>query len=587
MTMGLFEDRRQRWVVHRNRVRHSGDEVDQDLCSRVRNDGNLGRLSHVGDLEPGRQAHVLVDHGDVDRSVHHGTMERGDVLVALAGRVVLRRVPIAPPGRRKGRMAPARRDIWLCKGSPDKRNLNESIRGCNMIFDDRIDAGRRLAVAVKARGFEEPVVLGIPRGGVPVAAEVARAIDGQLAVVVARKLGAPGNPELAIGATTATGVAYINHAAAVAVGADKEYIEAERQRQVREAHHREEMFNSHRRPPLQGRNVVVVDDGIATGATAIAAVRSIKAEGAACVVLAVPVGSPHTLEVLRHEADEVICLYEPEDFWAVGQFYRDFQPVHDDEVMGTLDAFEVEVVADPARDVEITREGVRLAGVLRTPVGPGPFALVIFVHGLGSSKESPRNVVIANHLVDAGIATLLFDLSGHGGSSDDPVGGIEAYEADLEATFRWAVGQDEVRNDLIGVAGSSLGATVAAAAVIAGRVQPRTMVLRAPPMQAQEFRRIHVPSLVLIGSLDPLRRSVESDVQDCPELTLSVVEGAGHLFEEPGTLQVALERTVDWFLSMFFAPAIRETGNLAIAIPEKTPRAVTRRRQGGPATEEE
>jgi putative phosphoribosyl transferase len=448
-----------------------------------------------------------------------------------------------------------------------------------MIFNDRIDAGRQLAVAVKAGNFESPIVLGIPRGGVPVAAEVARAVHGQLAVVVARKLGAPGNPELAIGATTETGVAYINDAIAVAVGADKQYVETERQRQVREAHKREQMFNSHRRPPVHGRTVVIVDDGIATGATAIAAVRSIKAEGAARVVLAVPVGAPHTLDVMRREADEVICLYAPEDFWAVGQFYYHFDPVHDDDVLRTLEAFEMKVPADPAREAIITRDGVRLAASLMTPGGPGPFPLVVFVHGLGSSKESPRNVVIANHLVDAGIASLLFDLSGHGDSSDDPAGGIEAFVADLEAVFRWADEQDEVNKDLIGVAGSSMGATVAVAAVIAGRVHPHAMVLRAPPVQVSDFRRIQVPSLVLIGSQDPLRRSVEEGVRGCPDLTLSVVQGAGHLFEEPGTLRQALDRTVDWFLSRFFSPAVRETTTTAVATASDSPRASRRRGQ--------
>jgi putative phosphoribosyl transferase len=259
-------------------------------------------------------------------------------------------------------------------------------------------------------------------------------------------------------------------------------------------------------------------------------------------------------------------LYEPENFWAVGQFYSDFQPVEDDDVLKTLRGFEVPVpqAANPSRDIVISRKGVHLAAVLRTPAGDGPFPLVIFVHGLGSSKESPRNVVIATHLVDAGIATLLFDLSGHGESSDDAAGGLDAYVADVDAVFQWAGSQPEVRKDLVGIAGSSMGATVAAAAVIEGRVHPRAMVLRAPPLQAQDLRRIHVPSLVLIGSHDPLRRSVEGGVQGCPALTLSVVEGAGHLFEEPGTLQEAMDRTVEWFTSKFFAPAV----------PAETPEAV-------------
>ena len=423
-----------------------------------------------------------------------------------------------------------------------------------MFFRDRKDAGEKLAATLKEKGFENPVVLGIPRGGVPVAAEVARAVHGDLAVVVARKLGAPGNPELAIGATTETGASYINTAVAAAAGADAHYIEAEKARQVQEAHRREELFDSHRRPPVKGRTVIVVDDGIATGATAIAAVRSIKAEGAERVVLAIPVGPPEMVELLRSEADEVVCLDEDPGFWAVGQYYLDFSQVSDEEVRRTLDSFAL-VSTDPAQRVEITRDGVRLAGILTTPSGHGPFPLVIFVHGLGSSKDSPRNVVIASHLVDAGIATLLFDLSGHGESSRDPADGIDAYVADLKAAFAWVALQEEVKKDLIGIAGSSMGATVAAMAVAEGHATPATLVLRGPPMEASQFRAVQVPSLVLIGSRDPLRWSVESGVAGCSALSLSVVEGASHLFEEPGTLQEALERTVAWFRSRLMQPA--------------------------------
>jgi len=426
-----------------------------------------------------------------------------------------------------------------------------------MMFRDRIDAGEELAAVVKERHFETPVVLGIPRGGVPVAAVVARAINSELGVVVARKLGAPGNPELAIGATTESGASYINAAVATAAGASEQYLEAEKEKQIREARRREELFDGRRRPAAKGRTVIIVDDGVATGATAIAAVRAMKAEGAERVVLAIPVGPPEMLDLLREEADEVICLCEEEDFWAVGQFYVNFDPVSDEEVLDTLDTFEAGPVADPARRVEITREGVELAGVFSTPGGAGPFPLVIFVHGLGSGKDSPRNVVIANHLVDAGIATLLFDLSGHGESSDDPRGGFEAYVSDAEAAFAWALGQDEVQPGSIGIAGSSLGATIAATALAEGRLQPKTMVLRAPPLEPQAFRRIHIPALVLIGSEDPLREDVVRGVQGCPGLMLSQIEGASHLFEEPGTLQEALDRTVEWFRYQFFTPGDR------------------------------
>jgi predicted phosphoribosyltransferase/dienelactone hydrolase len=423
-----------------------------------------------------------------------------------------------------------------------------------MIYRDRKDAGEKLAATLKERGFENPVVLGIPRGGVPLAAEVARTLPGELGVVVARKLGAPWNPELAIGATTAIGVTYVNSAVAAEVGADDAYIEAETQRQVQEAQRREELFDSSRRPKVEGRTVIVVDDGIATGATAIAAVRSLKAEGAKRVILAIPVGPPQTVRQLRDEADEVVCLDEEPGFWAVGQFYVDFNPVSDEEVRQTLDTFSA-VAADPARRVEIRRDGVRLVGVLTTPSSEGgSFPIVIFVHGLGSGKNSPRNLAIAERLVDAGIATLLFDLSGHGESSADTREGMEAYVADIEAAFAWASRQEEVDKELIGIAGSSLGATVAIEALSQGRVTPRTMVLRAPPIEPEELRRVRVPSLVLIGSRDPLRADVHWGVAGSPQLTVSIVEGASHLFEEPGTLEEALNRTVDWFTSKFFAP---------------------------------
>jgi predicted phosphoribosyltransferase/dienelactone hydrolase len=434
-----------------------------------------------------------------------------------------------------------------------------------MYFRNRKDAGERLAAILKQKDYSDAVVLGIPRGGVPVAAEVARALNGTLAVVVARKLGAPGNPELAIGATTATGATYINTGVAIAVGASHDYIEAETQRQVAEAKRREEMFDTHRRPSLKDRVVIVVDDGVATGATAIAAIRAVKAEGARRVVIAVPVGPPEMIELLGNEADEVVYLESDPGFWAVGQYYDDFEQVSDQDVRALLGATASVPALDSSHRVEIARNNVRLAGVLTTPPGTGPFPLVIFVHGLGSSKESPRNVTIASHLVDAGIATLLFDLSSHGESSPDPRGGMDAYVADLQAVFAWAATEPHVKNSTIGIAGSSLGATVAVQALARGGVKPRTMVLRGPPLGAEEFRAVNVPSLVIIGSRDPLRSGVEWGVISCPQITLSIVEGASHLFEEPGTLQQALQRTVDWFVEKLVpdGPAVRPASKAA------------------------
>jgi pimeloyl-ACP methyl ester carboxylesterase len=174
---------------------------------------------------------------------------------------------------------------------------------------------------------------------------------------------------------------------------------------------------------------------------------------------------------------------------------------------------------------------------------------VIFVHGLGSSKESPRNAIIASRLLERGIATLLFDLSGHGESSSDRSDGLAGFVADLETVFAWAGQQGEVDGKCIGISGSSLGGTIAVEALTQGKISPRTMVLRAPPIEAEEFEKISVPSLVLVGSLDPLLAGVELGVAGCPDLALDIVPGASHLFEEPGTLEEATRLTVEWFIS--------------------------------------
>lgn len=179
------------------------------------------------------------------------------------------------------------------------------------------------------------MVLAIPRGGVPVAAEVAGLLNGELGTVVARKLGAPGQPELAIGAVTAAGTSFVDEDLARMVGASPQYIAEEIERQQQEAIRREKEYGGGG-SDLAGRDVVVVDDGIATGATAIAALRSVRNAGASRVILAVPVGPRTTIQAMRREADEVVCPRIEEDFFAVGQFYVDFRAPGDDEVRRLL-----------------------------------------------------------------------------------------------------------------------------------------------------------------------------------------------------------------------------------------------------------
>ena len=205
-------------------------------------------------------------------------------------------------------------------------------------YRDREEAGAVLALALDRCRAERPVVLGIPRGGVPLAATVARALGGDLDVVVARKLGAPGHAELAIGAVTADGGRFLNQDVLAALHVSDEYLARVTAEQMEEARRRERRFRRGRAPvALEGRTVILVDDGLATGATMRAAVRSVRARGPARLVVAVPVGAPETCRLLAAEVDQVVCPSRPEPFIAIGLYYENFGQVDDEVVMGLLD----------------------------------------------------------------------------------------------------------------------------------------------------------------------------------------------------------------------------------------------------------
>jgi predicted phosphoribosyltransferase len=204
------------------------------------------------------------------------------------------------------------------------------------MFLDRADAGRRLAEALSARFAGEVVVLGIPRGGVIVAAAVARALKAPLDVVVPRKIGAPRNPELAIGAIAA-GVQVWDLRLIRRLGVPAEYLRTEVRAQEAEIERRSTRYRSGRRPlTLDAAEVVIVDDGIATGATAAAAIRLVRSAGAGRAVLAVPVAPPDAVERLGKEADEVVALETPWDFRAVGEWYEAFGQTTDEEVVRAM-----------------------------------------------------------------------------------------------------------------------------------------------------------------------------------------------------------------------------------------------------------
>lgn len=208
------------------------------------------------------------------------------------------------------------------------------------MFADRVDAGRRLAERLAGRTYERGLVVAIPRGGVVVGAEIARILRLPLDVIIPRKIGAPYNPELAIGAVTQDGTAIFNEELLRQIRLSEETKERLVREAVAETRRRLQLYRGSRpQPSWHNRSVILTDDGIATGYTVLAALRSLQRAEPKEIILAVPVAPPDTLEMLEPEVDEVVCLLVPDVFLAVGQFYYHFDQTSDDEVIALLEQF--------------------------------------------------------------------------------------------------------------------------------------------------------------------------------------------------------------------------------------------------------
>jgi putative phosphoribosyl transferase len=206
------------------------------------------------------------------------------------------------------------------------------------MFANREDAAFQLAAQLRERSLRRPLVLAIPRGGVVLGAILARELDADLDVLLARKLRAPDNPELALGAVTETGQVYLNRECLEPQSQD--YLNRETKTQLREIARRRRLLRGNRPPlPVADRSVIIVDDGIATGSTMIAALRALKTQGPHEVIVAVPVAAPDRLEQIQPLCDDLICLHPAPDLYAVGQFYDDFSQVNDEQVVALLKPF--------------------------------------------------------------------------------------------------------------------------------------------------------------------------------------------------------------------------------------------------------
>ncbi|MEU6668863.1 phosphoribosyltransferase family protein [Streptomyces sp. NPDC046727] len=432
-----------------------------------------------------------------------------------------------------------------------------------MHFRNRLDAGRRLGPRLEYLRGQDVVVLGLPRGGVPVAAVVAEALDAPLDVCLVRKLGVPYQPELGMGAIGEDGVRVINQEVVRGTGvseADLARVEEDERRVL------EERAARYRgaAPPVSvaGRTAVVVDDGVATGSTARVACRIARARGAARIVLAVPVAPQDFTRRLAGDADELVCLHTPWDFAAVGQFYADFAQVGDEEVTACLRQAasrhrHTTGAAAGDREVTVTAGAVRLGGRLTLP--DDATGVVVFAHGSGSSRHSPRNRFVAEGLHRAGLGTLLFDLLTDAEEADrGNVFDIALLAGRLLDATRWLREEPDAEGLAIGYFGASTGAAAALSAAADPDARPAAVVSRGgrPDLAGPRLAEVTAPTLLIVGGADDLVLGLNREAQArlrC-ENRLEVVPGATHLFEEPGTLERVTELARDWFTD-HMAPA--------------------------------
>ena len=455
-----------------------------------------------------------------------------------------------------------------------------------MIFKNREDAGRQLARQLDVYADREDVtVLGIPRGGIVVAFEVARSLNVPLDIFLSSKLGVPGHEEYAFGAIAAGDGRYLDAQIIQATDISEDQIERVTQ-EVQQTLQRRAVLYRGNRPPLQvaGRTVILVDDGIATGASIYAAINALRQMKPAKLVVAVPVAPASTCAWLREAVDQLVCLYPPEQFHAVGQFYENFMQVGDNEVKNLLrraersSATAISTV-QPAWDgseheVSIDRGGVRLEGTLSLP--KDPIGLVLFAHGSGSSRHSPRNQFVADVLQSHRIATLLFDLLTREEESVDRRTGELRFDIGLLAgrlvgATNWVMQYRATRTLPIGYFGASTGA--AAALVAAARLPDivSAVVSRGgrPDLAAEALGKVRASVLLIVGGRDEmvitLNRQALSKLQ-CPNKQLDVIPGATHRVEEEGTLEQVARIAADWF-AHHLAPDgwCKETGVVTMA----------------------
>ncbi|HUE97555.1 MAG TPA: alpha/beta family hydrolase [Longimicrobiaceae bacterium] len=457
-------------------------------------------------------------------------------------------------------------------------------------FRDRADAGAALAARLsKYRGRDDVVVLGLPRGGVPVAAQIAERLGLPMDIFVVRKLGLPGHEELAMGAIASGGTRVLNREVLEMVRVSDEAIDTVARREGAELERRKREYRGDRpEPEVRGRVVILVDDGLATGSTMRAAVMALRQHGPKAIVVAVPVAARETCDDFRADVDEIVCAMTPEPFHAVGLWYEDFSQTTDDEVRSILAAHAQSGATDPpgaedpgrrpgdgsaaaestdpaagqSRLVRVDIEGATLEGDLTLPANAR--GVVLFAHGSGSSRHSPRNQFVAQRLNESGLCTLLLDLLTPAEEDLDRRTrqlrfDIEMLANRLVAAVAWLRSQPRTRDLEIGLFGASTGGGAALVAAAAMPHAIHAVVSRGgrPDLAGAALPRVQAPTLLIVGGDDVpvIGLNREAMARMTAKVQLEIVPGASHLFEEHGKLEIVADAARDWFIQYLVGAA--------------------------------
>jgi predicted phosphoribosyltransferase/dienelactone hydrolase len=415
-------------------------------------------------------------------------------------------------------------------------------------FKNRDEAATKLAEILAPWSGEPPLVIGFPKAGIPMARTVAHAIGGDLDILLVRKIPHPLQPELTLAAVTEDGNVFLNPDVAVPTELVR-YIESEALAIVRGFQDKRLKYTGgHYVIDVDDRDVVLVDDGVATGTTVLAAAKQLREKGARSITIAAPVVSADAARRLAQEGIVVRAVVQPEQFGAVEYYYDDFDLDSEAEPSPT---FHVE-----SRTIKVEHGANILSAI--TAVPRRPIGVVVFAHGSGSGRFSPRNQFVADVLNRRNIATVLADLL----TEDETLDRGNVFDIELLARrvlelTEWAANDEKLGGLPIGYFGASTGAGAALKAAARSARPVHAVVSRGgrPDLAKGDLRVVASPTLLIVGGEDGVVIDLNKEaLAEIPgQKRMAIVNGAGHLFSEPGALEEVSELAADWFESHFLA----------------------------------